>query len=311
VVKTKTNRTYGFCPCFSDFGGEFICVNDDDVIEIDRLQMDPSLYGSEINPEKMEGFVVGDRRTCYLSIYTYDDCVYCVSQGWNLRIHDYDVTAEALTTAVELYSIGPQELGIDCSECIYGILLTLASPLAESLDPTERTASVKRYLDEFSLKIAVMLSERNSQKSKVADLEGIDYFALVREYIVELMEQQEKLKNIRLELLSDESNDWLVELIQMMENLSRYQFQFYSQVLEMRRLQNFKMLMRMLYFTLKSADSIYRLNDKIHSEVFSKRFKTLPKDNDAVRSFQEYSEESRTIAHFFGNILSIMKGLRV
>jgi hypothetical protein len=45
--------------------------------------------------------------------------------------------------------------------------------------------------------------------------------------------------------------------------------------------------------------------------VFSKRFKTLPKDNDAVRSFQEYSEESRTIAHFFGNILSIMKGLRV
>jgi hypothetical protein len=296
----KEPKAFGFCPCYRDFKGEILCVNDDDIIDIEPMTLGTDILGTNPTMEEVERFRCDDGQTCYMSIYTDKGRVFCLSQGWPIRIHGRDVSAEDLITALRLYFIGEIQPTLDCATCIYGILLALVMSEEKQFD------SIKRYLDEFSLKIAVNLSELSS----VEDEDEIDYFGIVRAYLVDLLEQQKFWHNVQTNVEEKEGDgEWLKILAGHMETLDRLQFQFYSQVLNIRGTENRRILVRMLYHILNSARDIYEINDVVSTIIMSDRGTSYRKnnENEIADRMDEYVERSMTIDHFFGNILDIMK----
>ncbi|MHA1481559.1 MAG: hypothetical protein ACTSQZ_09085, partial [Candidatus Thorarchaeota archaeon] len=95
----------------------------------------------------------------------------------------------------------------------------------------------------------------------------------------------------------------------MRERLARLEFQFYSQTLQLRDINDFRLLIKMLEFILKSSGQILTLNELIHTEIRSKRFREISKDNETLHHLVSYAEKSRTVEHNFGNILQILSKL--
>ena len=292
----KEVRIYNFCPCFKDFEGELICLNDDSLCDIEHSIFAADILNQKATLELVKQFEMKDGHTCYSSVYTYDGHVYCSSQGDKIRIHNEDITANMLQQSIKLYALGPTEMDIDCASCIYGILLALVL--------SQDQASIKRYLDEFSLKVAISFTELELDEID----ESTPYFETVQTYLVKLLEDQYFWQNIHEQLLEKEEPEQLIELVSMMESLDRLQFQFYSQVLNIRSMQNSRILVRMLSHILRTSKNILDLNEEIHSLISSDSVGGFQEDTSIISKIEDYMEKSRTLDHFFGNIADIMKG---
>ncbi|MFW9793975.1 MAG: hypothetical protein ACFFEE_06730 [Candidatus Thorarchaeota archaeon] len=291
----KEVRIYNFCPCFKDFEGELICLNDDSLCDIEHSIFAADILNQEATLDLVKQFETKDGMTCYSSVYTYDGHVYCSSQGNKIRIHKGDITSDMLQQSIKLYALGPTEITIDCASCIYGILLALVL--------SQDQASIKKYLDEFSLRVAINFTELELDEID----ESTPYFETVQAYLVKLLEDQYFWQNIHQILLEKEEPEILVKLVGMMESLDRLQFQFYSQVLNIRSMQNSRILVRMLSQILRTSKNILDLNEEIHSLISSDSIGGYQENPELISKIEDYMEKSRTLDHFFGNIADIMK----
>jgi hypothetical protein len=314
--KEGTVKLIRGCPCFKAFGDEKLCVNNDSVLEIDAIEIDPSIYPFHPNKESMEEERATDGNVCYVSIYINypDNKVYCISQGWVLRIHGKDVPAKDLEDAMQFLSTKEISSSAEiCSECLYKFILTLGDTFADLLSEKEKTDEVKKYVDKFSLMIAVKHSQTDQRMDSIGtedDIEeGVDHFQFLRNYLVQLLEQQNYWAQFGVELEKDEVDVWIQELVRMRERLDRLEFQFYSQTLQLRDINEFNMLIKMLEYILRSSDEILILNDEIHSKIRSSKFQELTGTDERFQILGEYAEKSRTVEHNFGNILQILTKL--
>jgi len=177
----------------------------------------------------------------------------------------------------------------------------------------EKADEIRKYVDKFSLMIAVKHSDMDDMMKSIGsedDIEeGVDSFAFLRSYLVQLLEQQAYWSKIHYELNNEKADDWLIKLAQMRELLARLEFQFYSQTLQLRDIADFNLLIKMLQFILKTSDEILLLNERIHTEIRSKRFVALVKDDERFKHLEAYGEKSRTVEHNFSNILLILSRL--
>lgn len=294
----KEIHVYSFCPCFKDFEGELICLNNDSLNDIEHTIFAADILNQDAKLENIKRFEVDDGCTCYSSIYTHNGQVFCSSQGFNIRLHKTDISADMLESAIRLYSLGPTEITVDCASCIYGILLALVL--------TQDQASVKRYLDEFSLKIAIRFSELELDEID----EGTPYFDVIQEYLVKLLEEEYYWKELHEKLTLSNEPASLFEFVGMMEKLNRLQFLFYSQVINIRSVQNSRLLVRMLSQILRTSKNILDLNGGIHSLVASDKIGGIREDERLISKIEGYMSKSRTLDHFFGNIADIMKSSR-
>ncbi len=288
-------RIYNFCPCFKDFEGELICLNDDSLCDIEHSIFAADILNQDATLELVKQFEAKDGKTCYSSVYTYDGYTYCSSQGDKIQIHNEDITSEMLQQSIRLYALGPTEITVDCASCIYGILLALVL--------SQDQASIKRYLDEFSQKVAISFTEMEFDKIDPST----PYFETVQTYLVKLLEDQYYWQDVHERLLKKKEPEDLIKLVSMMELLDRYQFQFYSQVLNIRSMHNSRILVRMLSHILRTSKNILDLNEEIHSFVASDSIGGYDQDAVLISKIEEYMEKSRTLDHFFGNIADIMK----
>ncbi len=301
------------CPCFKVFGDETLCINNDEILEVDVIEVDPAIFAFNLDKESMEKERAEEGNICYASIYINypDNRVYCISQGWHLRIHGRDVPAQDLEDAMQFLSTKDMTASAEvCSECLYKFLLTLADTFADTMTKTEKAAEIKRYVDKFSLMIAVKHSHVDSLMKPIGsedDIdESVDHFAFLREYLVQLIEQQQYWRDFEQSIIKEGAEDWLVQLIRNREMLARFEFQFYSQTLQLREVEDFNILIKMLSYILKTADEILRINNKIHDEIRSKRFKEKLKEDKRLEALAAYAEKSRIVEHNFGNILQIL-----
>lgn len=291
----KEVRIYNFCPCFKDFEGELICLNDDSLCDIEHSIYAFDILSQGATLELVKQFEMNDGKTCYSSVYTYDGHTYCSSQGNKIRIHNEDITSEMLHQSIKLYALGPTEITVDCASCVYGILLALVL--------SQDQASIKRYLDEFSQKVAISFTEMELDEID----ESIPYFETVQAYLVKLLEDQYYWEDVHEKLLAKQESEPLIELVSMMELLDRYQFQFYSQILNIRSMQSSRILVRMLSQILRTSKNILDLNEEIHSLISSDSIGGYQEDMALTSKIEDYMEKSRTLDHFFGNITDIMK----
>jgi hypothetical protein len=289
---------YGFCPCFKDFEGELICLNNDSLNDIEHTIFAAEILNQDARLENIKRFEICDGRTCYSSIYTHAGEVFCSSQGFKIRLHKTDITAEMLESAIRLYALGPTEITVNCASCIYGILLALVL--------TQDQSSVKRYLDEFSLKIAVRFSQLKLDEID----EATPYFEVIQKYLVKLLEEEYYWKELLENLASSNEPYLLREFASMMEKLNRLQFLFYSQVINIRSVQNSRLLVRMLSQILRTSKNILDLNGNIHSLAASDSISGYRENELLISKIEDYMAKSRTYDHFFGNIADIMKSSR-
>ena len=139
--------------------------------------------------------------------------------------------------------------------------------------------------------------------------EGVDHFEFLRNYLVQLLDQQNFWNNLAQELGETDADEWVQNLVLMRVRLARLEFQFYSQTLQLRDVAEFNMLIKMLQYVLKSSDEIIDLNESIHSEIRSEKFRQLNERDDRLDALVGYAEKSRTIEHNFGNIFQILTKL--
>ena len=304
------------CPCFKVFGDEKLCVNDDDVLEIEAIEIDPTVFAYHTDQEAIETERATEDNICYAAVYVNypDNRVYCISQGWVLRIYGKDVPANDLEDALQFLSTKDLTASAEiCSECLYKFILTLADTFADLMSRKEKTDEVKRYVDKFSLMIAVKHSQMDEMMRPIGTeddvQEGIDHFEFLRSYLVQLLEQQNYWSELARDVLMDDTELWLRNLIQMRERLARFEFQFYSQTLQLRDINDFHLLIKMLQYILKTSNEILRLNDSIHDEIRSPRFKEAAVKDKRLKHLETYAEKSRTVEHNFGNILQILSRL--
>ena len=292
----KEVRVFNFCPCYKDFEGEIICLNADGLIDVEHAIFAADILNQNASLEMIKQFEMDDGKTCYSSIYTYKGECYCSSQGWKIRIHNEDISADMLMQSIKLYALGPTEITVDCASCIYGILLALV--LAQD------QASIKRYLDEFSVKVAMKFTELEHDEIP----EDTPYFEMVQTYLAELLEDQYYWKDVHEKLVERNEPEALIKLVEKLELLDRYQFLFYSQVLNIRSMQNSRILMKMLSHILRTSKNILDLNGEVHSLIATNSIGGYQDDEVLVSKIEAYMEKSRTLDHFFGNIADIMKG---
>ncbi|OLS31261.1 MAG: hypothetical protein ThorAB25_04420 [Candidatus Thorarchaeota archaeon AB_25] len=304
------------CPVYKVFGDERLCVNDDRVLEIDAIEIDPSIFSFHFDKDSMEEERASDGNVCYASIYInyQDNKVYCISQGWVLRIHGQDVPGNDLEDAMQFLSTKEITSSAElCSDCLYKFILTLGDTFSDLLTEKEKTDEVKKYVDKFSLMIAVKHSQTDQMMEPIGtedDIEeGIDHFQFLRNYLVQILDQQSYWTKLGNNLEEEQAEGWVQNLVTMREKLSRLEFQFYSQTLQLRDINEFNMLIKMLQYVLMSSDEILVLNDLIHSEIRSDKFRELVKRDDRLKVLEGYAEKSRTIEHNFGNILQILTKL--
>ena len=304
------------CPCLKAFGDEKLCVNDDIIAEIDVMEIDPPLFSFHQDKSSIERETSQDEGICYASVYVNypDNKVYCISQGWVLKIHGKDVPGNDLEDALQFLSTKDLTASAEiCSECLYKFILTLADTFADLMSKQEKTDEIKRYVDKFSLMIAVKHSQMDEMMKSIGtedDVEeGVDHFAFLRSYLVQLIKQQDYWADFSQEIRNRDTEEWLIDLVEMRERLARFEFQFYSQTLQLRDINDFHLLIKVLEFILKSSGQILTLNEKIHSEIRSKRFREISEHDESLHHLVSYAEKSRTVEHNFGNILSILSKL--
>ena len=97
-----------------------------------------------------------------------------------------------------------------------------------------------------------------------------------------------------------------MHLVRERERLARLEFQFYSQTLQLRDINDFNLLIKMLQYILRTSDEILEINEKIHAEIRSERFNVIAKKDERIAVLAKYAEKSRTVEHNFGNILQIL-----
>jgi hypothetical protein len=314
--QTSSIRMVRGCPCYKVFGDEKLCVNDDSVLEIEAIEIDPSVFGFHTDRESMKTEEATDGNVCFASIFINyaDNKVYCISQGWVLRIHGKDVPGNDLEDALQFLSTKEATANAEiCSECLYKFILTLGDTFADLLSRKEKTDEVKRYVDQFSLKIAVKHSQMDNMMKPIGteeDIEtGVDHFGFLRSYLVQLLDQQNYWAQMGNKFAEERAENWVVNLFRMRERLARLEFQFYSQTLQLRDINDFNLLIKMLEYILRTSDEILSVNLLIHNEIRSDKFIQLAKKDERLRGLVDYAEKSRTVEHNFGNILQILSKL--
>lgn len=314
--RTSSIRMVRGCPCYKVFGDERLCVNDDSVLEIEAIEIDPSIFGFHRDKASIEAERATEGNICYASIYVNyaDNKVYCISQGWALRIHGKDVPGNDLEDALQFLSTKESTANAEiCSECLYKFILTLSDTFADLMSKKEKTDEIKRYVDKFSLKIAVKHSQMDGLMRPIGteeDIEnGVDHFGFLRSYLVQLLDQQQHWSELSSKLMGDRVPDWLVELVRMRERLARLEFQFYSQTLQLRDINDFNLLIKMLQYILKTSDEVLTINESIHREIRSERFKDFSEKDERLAILAAYAEKSRAVEHNFDNILQILTKL--
>ena len=115
------------CPCFRDFEGEHLCVNDDYVRKMITIDVDAELIGSEHVSEEFINSKTNDDDLCFCLAYLgEDELYYCMSQQLNIKVQGREVSKAEMQQALDI--LAPENArfsSVLCGECLYNIIAAL------------------------------------------------------------------------------------------------------------------------------------------------------------------------------------------
>ncbi|MBE0526732.1 MAG: hypothetical protein IH631_07300, partial [Candidatus Thorarchaeota archaeon] len=91
------------CPCFREFEGEQICINDDYLRKMVTIDVDTELIGSEhVSKEFLKTKSNADYLCFCLAYLVEDELYHCMSQQQNIKIRGQEVSKEEMKQSLEL-----------------------------------------------------------------------------------------------------------------------------------------------------------------------------------------------------------------
>ncbi|MFW9786405.1 MAG: hypothetical protein ACFFE2_07035 [Candidatus Thorarchaeota archaeon] len=115
------------CPCFREFEGEYLCVNDNYVKKMTAIDVDTELIGSEHVSQEFIKSKTNEDHLCYCLAYLGEDGLYyCMSQQQNIKVQGQQVSRQEMKQALMILAPeNAQFSSVLCGECLYNIIAAL------------------------------------------------------------------------------------------------------------------------------------------------------------------------------------------
>jgi hypothetical protein len=255
------------CPCFKEFGKEKVCLNNDDIIPIVSIAVDPMFLGDAATVEDLANLKSDNESMCYLLIFldAEGEKTYCISQGQKIRINGQDVKASDILAALQFVTTSEQASdGVVCSSCLYKYLVTLGDTFDDIMTDAERSELVSTYVRDITAQMAAELIG----SEEITDPEVID--ELVNSRISQLLTMRITWASVLHDLKAEsENHKKLIELISRYRQLARFETIFLFQVSTLRESDDKQVSLGLLRFMIDVAERITRvigiIRDSSHS----------------------------------------------
>ena len=297
------------CPCYREFGDEKVCLNNDDVLPIISISVDPSFFSESQSPEDLLKFKSSRKNMCYLLVFLDEtnDKVYCVSQGQRIRINKCDVKSSDVLDALQFVTSTEQSSdGVVCSDCLYKYLIMNTEVFADRLSETERREIISAYVKNLAVKMATDLEEVGEET--VLD-EGVDPLEHVENSIKDLMKQRSEWASRIDDLKKEEASEDLIELMEHYKLLARLETVFLFQVITLSQAPDQVVSLGILKFMVEVAGRVVSLNNEIR-EKSHKVMETGGIPNQVQQLLEIHSDKRRRTEHRFSNLLRALSQIR-
>ncbi|MHA1638453.1 MAG: hypothetical protein ACTSUO_05280 [Candidatus Thorarchaeota archaeon] len=290
------------CPCYRQIGEEHICMNNDDVLPISSIVVDPKLFASLPSVHDLDEFKSDRNDMCYLliNLNKNDGLVYCISRAQVLKINNRAIRVEDILDALHFVPVtGREEDGVVCSSCLYKYLVTLSHVFTEVVTEVERNEIVFDYVKDIAFQIAqeVKISTNSSAIKKNTDV--------IQDYIEDLMEDKAKWAGIIFDLKQREFNETVLNLLDNYRLLSRLQAVFMFQILALMTEYEEESAQEMLQLIAEVTNRVVITNDYItdkQTELFNRGL-----ISEEIRGLIMKHAGHRRITHLqFQNLRSVL-----
>ncbi|OLS31701.1 MAG: hypothetical protein ThorAB25_00030 [Candidatus Thorarchaeota archaeon AB_25] len=121
------------CPCFREFEGEHLCVNDNYVKKMITIDVDTELIGSKHVSDEFINSRSNDDDLCFCLAYLgEDELYYCMFQQRDIKVRGRQVSKAEMQRALEILAPeNAQFSSVLCGECLYNII----AALKDEVDP--------------------------------------------------------------------------------------------------------------------------------------------------------------------------------
>jgi hypothetical protein len=263
---SDSDRLVKGCPCLKEFGTEKVCLNNDDIVPIISISIDPMFLGEATTLDDLASLKSDKENMCYLLIFLdgESDRTHCVSQGQEIRINQQDVKASDIMAALQFVTTSEQASdGIACSSCLYKYLVTLGDTFDDVLTDNERSELISAFVRDITTQMATELI--GTEES--ADPEIID--ELVSSRISQLLTLRVTWASVLHDLKKESEDRRLIELISRYRQLARFETIFLFQVSTLRESEDKQVSLGLLRFMIDVAERIIRIisiiRDSSHS----------------------------------------------
>ncbi|MFX1264425.1 MAG: hypothetical protein ACFFH0_03550 [Promethearchaeota archaeon] len=298
VVKNPAstgNRIVKGCPCLKEFGREKVCINNDDVMPITTIAIDPVFFGNATSIEDLSDLKSNSESMCYCLVFLDKDKehTYCVSQGQIVTINGRRVKASEIQAALQFVTVSEQ-IGdaVICSSCLYKYLLTLGETFEDLLTDEERAELISSYVRKVTTQMAADLVGA----AELSDDQGSEILdSLINDRIRELLDLRSKWTGVIHDLRSSETDGRIVALVEQNRLLARLEGVFLFQVLSLRESDNAQASLGLIRFMIDVAEKLVQIIEGVKEEIhdlesagqLQDEIVTLLRRHDAGRSKNE------------------------
>lgn len=291
------------CPCYRQFGDEKVCLNNDDVVPINALSIDPSFFEQISHIDELIEYKSDKESMCYLLMYLdrKDGFCYCVSQGQKISINKKAIKATEIDSALQFVTTTDKNRdGVVCSDCLYKYLRTLGEASEGFLTDSEREEIVASYVRDVSTRMAAELSGYST-----SNFSDEKYQQHVRLYIKKLNQTRSQWASLTLKLKEKNSDKTLTELVDHYRALHRLEAVFLFQVLSLDEDTEESDPLETLRFMVGVSEKVILLSDLIRQKT-QDLLERKAMSKDLQDSFRKHSEKRKETEYKFSNLIKVL-----
>ncbi|MGY5880003.1 MAG: hypothetical protein RTV31_07115 [Candidatus Thorarchaeota archaeon] len=291
------------CPCYRQFGDEKVCLNNDDVVPINAISVDPSFFEQISAIEELAEYKSDKDSMCYLLMFLdrKGGFCHCVSQGQKIVINKKDVKTTEIDSALQFVTTTDRNNdGVVCSDCLYRYLRTLGEASEGFLTDSEREELVASYVRDVSTKMAAELSGYS-----VNSYSDEKYEQHVRLYIKKLNQTRNQWASLTLKLKEKSGDKVLTELVDHYRALYRLEAIFLFQVLSLDESLEESNSLGTLRFMVGVSEKVIQLSDMIREKTYD-LLERKAMSEDVQKSLRKHAEKRKETEYKFSNLAKVL-----
>ncbi len=291
------------CPCYREFGDEKVCLNNDDVIPINAISVDPSFFEQIDRIEDLAEYKSDKESMCYLLMYLdrKGGFCYCISQGQRININKKDVKTTEIDSALQFVTNTDKNRdGVICSDCLYKYIRTLGEASDGFLSDSEREEIVASYVRDVSTRMAAELSGYSSN-----GIAEEDYEQHVRMYIKRLNETRSQWAALTTKLKESNADKNLTELVDYYRALYRLEAIFLFQVLSLDESMEESDSLETLRFMVGVSEKVIEISDQIREKT-NLLLERKAMSDELQESLRKHSEKRKQTEYKFSNLVRVL-----